>query len=90
MQPNDNTENASAPVDGEEAWRAGAAPEDAREANELSAMSERQLDAELAEELGPVREWMQDHIATVEFANELYPDQLDIDEARHALEDPGI
>jgi hypothetical protein len=68
-----------------EPWQSGAAQEDAEEARELSAMSEAELEAEMQEELGPVGRWMQDHAAAAEFANALYPDLLDIDEAQQAL-----
>lgn len=81
------SENKDRRQEQSEPWQTGMAPEDSQEAKELSTMSEAELDAEMQEELGPVNRWMQDNAGAAEFANALYPDLLDIDEARQAVPD---
>ncbi|MFC0216508.1 hypothetical protein ACFFK0_29345 [Paenibacillus chartarius] len=77
---------SEAPADQlEEAWRT-AAPESAEDARELASMSEQELDAELTEGIGTVNRWIQEHAAQAEFSNELFPDLVDIDEARHVID----
>lgn len=71
-----------------EPWDNDAAPDAAEDSKELTAMNEAELDAEMEEELSPVGHWMQENSGAAEFANALYPDLLDIDEAKQALPVP--